>query len=70
MCASYLAVILFTSYLNFKLHIDMFLCISFSAQEAGITVMNEIGVDPGIDHLYAKKIIDEMHEEGSKVSLN
>ena len=29
--------------------------------------MNEIGVDPGIDHLYAKKIIDEAHEEGSKV---
>ena len=30
-----------------------------------MTVMNEIGVDPGIDHLYAKKIIDEAHEEGS-----
>ena len=22
------------------------------AKEAGITVMNEIGLDPGIDHLY------------------
>ncbi|EGD80106.1 saccharopine dehydrogenase [Salpingoeca rosetta] len=38
-----------------------------AAKDAGITVMNEIGVDPGIDHLYAKKIIDEAHEEGSKV---
>ena len=30
------------------------------AIEAGIIVMNEIGVDPGIDHLSAKKILDEI----------
>ncbi|CCC10016.1 unnamed protein product [Sordaria macrospora k-hell] len=29
------------------------------AKAAGITVMNEIGLDPGIDHLYAIKTIDE-----------
>ena len=34
---------------------------------AGITVLNEIGVDPGIDHLYAVKIIDEVHSTGGKV---
>ena len=33
-------------------------------QEAGITVMNEIGLDPGIDHLYAVKTIDEVHKAG------
>lgn len=27
---------------------------------AGITIINEIGVDPGIDHLSAKKVIDEL----------
>ncbi|KAG0706988.1 Saccharopine dehydrogenase-domain-containing protein [Suillus ampliporus] len=29
------------------------------AKRAGIIVMNEIGLDPGIDHLYAIKTIDE-----------
>ena len=34
---------------------------------AGITVMNEIGLDPGIDHLYATDIIDRVHKEGGSV---
>lgn len=34
---------------------------------AGIVVMNEIGLDPGIDHLYAIKTIDEVHAQGGKV---
>ncbi|EJD40881.1 saccharopine dehydrogenase [Auricularia subglabra TFB-10046 SS5] len=34
---------------------------------AGIVCMNEIGLDPGIDHLYAVKIIDEIHQKGGKV---
>lgn len=37
------------------------------AKNAGITVMNEIGLDPGIDHLYAVKMIDEVHSKGGKV---
>ncbi|QLL31133.1 hypothetical protein HG536_0A09500 [Torulaspora globosa] len=36
-------------------------------KEAGITVMNEIGLDPGIDHLYAVKTIDEVHRAGGKI---
>ncbi|KAI9845881.1 MAG: Saccharopine dehydrogenase [NADP(+), L-glutamate-forming] [Thelocarpon superellum] len=36
-------------------------------KEAGITVMNEIGLDPGIDHLYAVKTIDEVHKAGGKI---
>ena len=35
---------------------------------AGITVMNEIGLDPGIDHLYAVKTINEVHKEGGKIT--
>lgn len=35
--------------------------------EAGITVLNEIGLDPGIDHLYAVKTIDEVHRAGGKI---
>lgn len=38
------------------------------AVKAGITVMNEIGLDPGIDHLYAVKTIDEVHARGGKVT--
>ncbi|KAI8914463.1 Saccharopine dehydrogenase [Gorgonomyces haynaldii] len=37
------------------------------AKDAGITVFNEIGVDPGIDHLYAIKTIDEVHQQGGKI---
>jgi saccharopine dehydrogenase-like NADP-dependent oxidoreductase len=38
-----------------------------AAKDAGIVVFNEIGLDPGIDHLYAVKTIDEVHEKGGKV---
>jgi len=30
--------------------------------------MNEIGLDPGIDHLYAVKTIDEVHKAGGRVT--
>lgn len=39
-----------------------------AAKEAGITVMNEIGLDPGIDHLYAIKTIDEVHKSGGRIN--
>lgn len=34
------------------------------AKNAGIIIMNEIGVDPGIDHMSAMKIIDEIKAKG------
>ncbi len=37
------------------------------AREAGILIMNEIGVDPGYDHMTAMEIIDRVHEEGGKI---
>ncbi|KAF4812734.1 Saccharopine dehydrogenase [Colletotrichum siamense] len=37
------------------------------AKAAGITVLNEVGVDPGVDHLYAIKTIGEVHAKGGKV---
>ncbi|UPK90689.1 hypothetical protein LCI18_001624 [Fusarium solani-melongenae] len=37
------------------------------AKEAGITVLNEVGVDPGVDHLYAIKAIGEVHDKEEKV---
>ncbi|KAJ1673129.1 saccharopine dehydrogenase (NADP+, L-glutamate-forming), partial [Spiromyces aspiralis] len=38
-----------------------------AAKDAGIVCMNEIGLDPGIDHLYALKIINEVHAAGGKI---
>lgn len=39
-----------------------------AAKKAGIVVLNEVGVDPGVDHLYAIKTISEVHAKGGKVS--
>ena len=36
-------------------------------REKGLLFINEIGVDPGIDHMSAKKIIDEVEREGGKI---
>jgi len=36
-------------------------------KKAGITVINEVGLDPGIDHLWAVKAIEEVHKEGGKI---
>jgi len=38
------------------------------AKAAGIIIMNEIGVDPGIDHMSAMKIIHEIQDRGGKVT--
>ena len=37
------------------------------AKKAGIIVLNEVGFDPGIDHLYAVKLISDVHHKGGKV---
>lgn len=37
------------------------------ALDAGVTILNEIGLDPGIDHLSAMKIIDQAHANNEKV---
>ncbi len=39
-----------------------------AAKDAGIVIMNEIGVDPGIDHMSSMKIIDEIKAKGGKVT--
>ena len=37
------------------------------ARENGVLLLNEIGLDPGIDHMSAKKIIDEIHHLGGEI---
>ncbi|WP_298118514.1 saccharopine dehydrogenase C-terminal domain-containing protein [Flavobacterium sp.] len=40
-----------------------------AAKENGLIFMNEIGLDPGIDHMSAMKVIDEIREKGGKMIL-
>ncbi len=37
------------------------------AKEAGVILLNEIGLDPGIDHMSAMRVIDEIHSKGGKL---
>ncbi|PWN31032.1 putative chimeric spermidine synthase/saccharopine reductase [Jaminaea rosea] len=37
-------------------------------KKSGITVVNEIGLDPGLDHLYAVKAIHDIHADGGKIT--
>ncbi|XP_061178911.1 alpha-aminoadipic semialdehyde synthase, mitochondrial-like isoform X2 [Saccostrea echinata] len=39
-----------------------------AAKEAGITIMNEVGVDPGIDHMLAVECFDDVKHAGGKIS--
>ncbi len=38
-------------------------------KEKGLVFMNEIGVDPGIDHMSAMKVIDQIRDKGGKMLL-
>lgn len=38
-----------------------------AAKEAGIIFLNEAGLDPGIDHMAAMKLVDLIHNNGGKV---
>jgi saccharopine dehydrogenase (NAD+, L-glutamate forming) len=40
-----------------------------AAKNKGLVFMNEIGVDPGIDHMSAMKVIDEIRSKGGKMIL-
>jgi saccharopine dehydrogenase-like NADP-dependent oxidoreductase len=37
------------------------------AKAAGIIILNELGLDPGIDHMSAMRIIDHVHKKGGKI---
>ena len=40
-----------------------------AAKENGLIFMNEIGLDPGIDHMSAMQVIDEIRDKGGKIIL-
>ena len=38
------------------------------AKEAGITILNEVGLDPGIDHLLAMECFDQVRKNNGKIT--
>lgn len=61
-CISFKKNMLTTSYVSEEMK-----ALNEQAKEAGIIILNEIGVDPGFDHMTAMEIIDRVHEEGYKI---
>ena len=51
-----------TSYVS-----DEMKALNEQAKEANIMILNEIGVDPGFDHMTAMEIIDKVHDQGGKI---
>lgn len=43
------------------------LVIYYSAVDAGVTIVNEVGVDPGIDHLLAMDCFRLADQKGGKI---
>lgn len=62
LCIRHKKNMLTTSYVSEKMK-----ALDSAAKQAGILIMNEIGVDPGFDHMTAMHIIDKVHEKGGKV---
>ncbi len=60
-CLNYGKNLLTASYLSDELK-DM----DEEVKSKDLIFLNEIGLDPGIDHMSAKTIIDEIHEKGGK----
>lgn len=63
MCISGKTNMITASYLS-----DQLKDLDQAAKEAGVTVLNEIGLDPGIDHLLAKQVIDEVAASDGKIT--
>ncbi|MFX1481902.1 MAG: saccharopine dehydrogenase C-terminal domain-containing protein [Promethearchaeota archaeon] len=51
-----------TSYIS-----DEMKALEEDAKKAGVILLNECGVDPGIDHMSAMKIIDDVHNNNGKI---
>ncbi len=61
-CLNYLKHLVTTSYVSPAMK-----SLNKEATEKGLLFLNEIGLDPGIDHMSAMKIIDEVRLKGGKV---
>lgn len=62
LCIKYKKNMITTSYVSPEMT-----TLDAEAKKAGIIILNEIGVDPGFDHMTAMRIIDKVQNEGGKV---
>jgi len=63
-CITYNKNLVTASYIS-----DEMLALDSEAKEKGLVFMNEIGVDPGIDHMSAMQVIDGIRDKGGKLLL-
>jgi saccharopine dehydrogenase-like NADP-dependent oxidoreductase len=61
-CISLKKPMVTTSYVSEKM-----LSMDSDARSNGVLILNEIGLDPGIDHMSAMRIIDTIHSKGGDV---
>ncbi len=61
-CVRYKKHLVTASYVSKEMHE-----LDEEAKASGIILMNEIGLDPGIDHASAMKVIDEIHRQGGEL---
>jgi saccharopine dehydrogenase (NADP+, L-glutamate forming) len=61
-CLKYKKPLVTTSYVQPEM-----MALDEDARKAGVLFLNEMGLDPGIDHMTAMKIIDYIHLRGGKV---
>ncbi len=61
-CLKYGKPLVTTSYVQPEMKV-----LDQAARNAGVLFLNEMGLDPGIDHMTAMKIIDYIHLRGGKV---
>jgi len=61
-CIRFSKPLITTSYVQ-----DEMQALDEEAKKAGVLLLNEMGLDPGIDHMTAMKIIDHIHNRNGKV---
>lgn len=61
-CIDYKKAMITTSYVS-----EVMKNLDVEAKKAGILILNEVGLDPGIDHMEAMRIIHEVEEKGGEI---
>ena len=63
LCIKYKIPMVTTSYVSEEMK-----ALDDDAKEAGILILNESGLDPGIDHMSAMRVIHKVEEKGGKIT--
>jgi saccharopine dehydrogenase (NADP+, L-glutamate forming)/spermidine synthase len=62
LCVAHKKHMVTTSYVS-----DAMKALDADARRAGVILLNEVGLDPGIDHMEAMRVIHEIHEKGGRL---